>query len=69
MCFINIASVITSICCSSGSIVVKYEIVVPKNESTAMQSNIVAAIKNHKGPFAGSTLDGNFVSTASKLVI
>ena len=69
MCFINIASVVTSICCSSGSIVVKYEVVVPTNESTAMQSNIVAAIKKHKGPFAGSTLDSNYVSTASKLFI
>ena len=69
MCFVNVASVVTSICCSSGSIVVKYEVVVPKNESTAMQSNIVAAIKKHSGPFAGSTLDGNYVSTASKLFI
>ncbi|KAK2190866.1 hypothetical protein NP493_66g06027 [Ridgeia piscesae] len=51
---------------NSGSIVVKYEVVVPKNESTAMQSNIVAAIKKHNGPFAGSTLDGNYVSIAKK---
>ena len=69
MCFINIASGVTSICCSSGSIIVKYEVVVPTNESTAMQSNIVAAIKKHNGSFAGSTLDGNYVSTASKLFI
>ena len=59
----------TSICCSSGSIVVKYEVVVPRNESTAMQSKIVAAIKEHNGSFAGSTLDGNYVSIASKLFI
>ena len=55
--------------CSSGSIIVKYEVVVPKNESTAMQSNIVAAIKKQNGSFAGSTLDGNYVSIASKLFI
>ena len=67
MCFIN--SVVTPILCSTGSIVVKYEVVVPKIESTAVQSNIVTAIKKHSGPFAGSTLDGNFVSTASKLFI
>ncbi|KAK2190873.1 hypothetical protein NP493_66g06032, partial [Ridgeia piscesae] len=54
---------------SSGSIVVKYEVVVPKNESTAMQSNIVAAIKKHNGPFAGSTLDGNYVSTAKTTAV
>ncbi|KAK2187865.1 hypothetical protein NP493_153g11059 [Ridgeia piscesae] len=53
----------------SGSIVVKYEVVVPTNESTAMQSNIVAAIKKHKGPFAGSTLDGNYVSTAKTTAV
>ena len=69
MRFINVAIVVNSMCCSAGSIIVKYEVVVPKNESSAVQSNIVTAIKKHSGPFAGSTLDGNYVSTTSKLVI
>ena len=53
--------------CSSGSVVVTYEVVVPKNESTVMQSNIITAIKKHSGSFAGSAIDGNYVSIAGKI--
>ena len=55
--------------CSSGSVVVTYEVVVPKNESTVIQSKIITAIKKHNGSFAGSAIDGNYVSTAGKIFI
>ncbi|KAI0238816.1 hypothetical protein LSAT2_010422 [Lamellibrachia satsuma] len=53
----------------SGSIVVTYEVVVPKKESTVMQSNITTAIKKHSGSFAGSAIDGNHVSIAETTII
>ena len=58
-----------SILCSSGSVVVTYEVIVPKNESTVMQSNIITAIKKHSGSFAGSAIDGNNVFIAGKILI
>ena len=61
--------VVISLLCSSGSVVVTYEVIVPKNESTVMQSNIVTAIKKHNGSFAGSAIDGNYVSTTGKIFI
>ncbi|KAI0208143.1 hypothetical protein LSAT2_007193 [Lamellibrachia satsuma] len=54
---------------TSGSVVVTYEVIVPKNESTVMQSNIITAIKKHNGSFAGSAIDGNYVSTTETTTI
>ncbi|KAI0231502.1 hypothetical protein LSAT2_018135 [Lamellibrachia satsuma] len=54
---------------TSGSVVVTYEVIVPKNESTVMQSNIITAIKKHSGSFAGSAIDGNNVFIAETTTI
>ena len=68
-CCINDIMVVISLLCSSGSVVVTYEVVVPKNESTVIQSNIITAIKKHNGSFAGSAIDGNYVSITGKIFI
>ncbi|KAI0232001.1 hypothetical protein LSAT2_017656, partial [Lamellibrachia satsuma] len=54
---------------NSGSVVVTYEVVVPKKESTVIQSNIITAIKKHNGSFAGSAIDGNHVSITETTTI
>ncbi|KAI0225835.1 Mucin-like protein [Lamellibrachia satsuma] len=54
---------------NSGSSVVTYEVVVPKNESTVIQSKIITAIKKYNGSFAGSAIDGNYVSTAETTAV
>ena len=59
--------VVITLLFSSGSVVVTYDVVVPKKESTVIQSNIITAIKKHNGYFAGSAIDGNHVSITGKI--
>lgn len=52
---------------SSSSLVVAYELLVSKEESAVIQSNLLIGFKEHRGSFAGSAVDVNAVSSSGNM--
>ncbi|KAK2181108.1 hypothetical protein NP493_410g01020 [Ridgeia piscesae] len=54
---------------SSGSLVVTYDLDLPKESVAEMQTTVLNAIKTYKGKVAGSSIDSDSVTTSEKLTV
>ncbi|KAI0208521.1 hypothetical protein LSAT2_006799 [Lamellibrachia satsuma] len=54
---------------SSGSLIVTYDLNIPKDDLVGMQSNVVQAIKEYKGKIAGSSIEPSSVKAPERQTV